>query len=69
MNPGDTSVYGKGSIALRIFHAFPGAASPFGTEGSEWRISRKIMQSVLYNIPKPISTDDYQASVFDQNFR
>ncbi|KAH9915853.1 cytochrome P450 [Fomitopsis serialis] len=43
----DGSIYGKGDLVLSIFAEFPGSSSAFGSEGQEWRLSRKLMKPIF----------------------
>uniref|UniRef100_A0A0W0FBP4 Putative monooxygenase n=1 Tax=Moniliophthora roreri TaxID=221103 RepID=A0A0W0FBP4_MONRR len=40
----DTQLYGKGPVELAIFGEFPGERSAFGSEGNDWKLSRRIIQ-------------------------
>ncbi|PCH37062.1 cytochrome P450 [Wolfiporia cocos MD-104 SS10] len=43
----DGTIYGKGDVSLSIFKEFPGPVSAFGSEGQEWRMSRRVMRPIF----------------------
>ncbi|ESK97209.1 cytochrome p450 monooxygenase [Moniliophthora roreri MCA 2997] len=43
----DTQLYGKGPVELAIFGEFPGERSAFGSEGNDWKLSRRIIQPIF----------------------
>ncbi|KAJ7575285.1 cytochrome P450, partial [Mycena floridula] len=44
---GDTTRYSRGPIAKEIFSEFPGKRTPVASEGTDWRVTRRIIAPIF----------------------